>query len=276
MRFCKEYQIDQGIRGFKLGWSFAGPPLMTVYCYFFGHIMIDTGQSHMKNEVVSIAIANGVESIFLTHHHEDHSGNAAAIHSSLGASVYGHSLSREKLKSSYPILPYQKYVWGKTTPVKIDPFPEKIETTLGTMVPIHTPGHSKDHTLFLLPDKGILFSGDLYLADRIKFFRSDENLGEQIDSLKKVTKLNFDLLLCAHNPKLKNGREHLCLKLGFLENFYGEIVDLWVKGWSAKHIFDFLKLKESYFIKYFCCGNVSMLNGVKSAIRHYETYQQHN
>lgn len=139
------------------------------------------------------------------------------------------------------------------------------------MVPLHTPGHSKDHTVFFLPDEGILFSGDLYLGDRIKFFRSDEDMGVQIDSLRKLAHLDFNILLCGHNPKEKNGKTHICSKLDFLENLYGDIIELWEKGASEKQVFRLLKLKESYFIKYFCFGNVSMMNGVRSAIRHHDS-----
>ncbi len=275
MRFCKKYQFDSGIQGIKLGWSALGPPLMTVYCYIIEHIMIDTGQSHMAKEVLNIARQSGVKQVFLTHHHEDHSGNAAVIQKTLDANVYGHGLTREKLKAPYPILPYQKYVWGKTTPVSVEPFPEKIDTPLGKIVLVHTPGHAKDHTVFLLPGKGVLFSGDLYLADHIKFFRSDEDMGTQIDSLKKVLDLDFDVLLCAHCPRQKKGKDHIRTKLEFLEHLYGSIIDLWKKGLSEKQIFNQLKLKEANFTKYFCFGNVSMLNGVKSAIRHYETQEQY-
>ncbi len=271
MRFCKEYKFDRGIRGFQLGWSIAGPPLMTVYFYLFDHTMIDTAQSNMRKEVLTIARENRVKQIFLTHHHEDHSGNAAAIQILLASDVLGHRLSREKLKTSYSILPYQKYVWGKTTPLELEDFTETIETEIGKMFPVHTPGHSKDHTVFFLPDEGILFSGDIYLGDKIKFFRSDENIGLQIDSLRKLALLDFDILLCSHNPKQKNGKNHICAKLDFLENLYGSIIELWKKGFSEKEIFRLLQLKESYFIKYFCFGNVSMINGVRSAIRHHET-----
>jgi len=65
MRFCKTYQFDHGIKGFKLGWSLAGPPLMTVYFYLFDNIMVDTGQSHMEKEVVAIARENNIRNIFL-------------------------------------------------------------------------------------------------------------------------------------------------------------------------------------------------------------------
>ena len=126
MRFCKTYELECGIQGIKLGWSLAGPPIMTVYCYIFDNIMIDTGLSHMEKEVVSIAQENKIERIFLTHHHEDHSGNAAHVNKSIGADVYGHKLTAEKLKNSYSILPYQKYVWGRTTPVSVKSFSQDI------------------------------------------------------------------------------------------------------------------------------------------------------
>ncbi|MCP3943605.1 MAG: MBL fold metallo-hydrolase [Desulfobacteraceae bacterium] len=270
MRICKSYKLDHGIRGFKLGWSLAGPPMMTVYCYLFDHIMIDTGQAHMGQQVLAIARANRVDRIFLTHHHEDHSGNGAMIHKTLKARVFGHSLTAEKLGSPYKILPYQKYVWGKSTPVAVSPISGATKTSLGKMLSIHTPGHSRDHLVYFLPEKGVLFSGDLYLGDRIRYFRADEDLGTQITSLKKVLDLDFDILLCSHNPRQCKGRQHIQNKLDFLEDLYGNIIGLWKTGVPAKKIFKILKLKEDYFIKCFCFGNVSMINGVRSAIRHHE------
>ena len=147
MRLCKKYDF-KGIKGFKLGWSLFGPPLLTVYCYIFDDLMMDTGQSHMQKEALEIAGDHNIKRIFLTHHHEDHSGNAAAIKLGYDTTVFGHPLTKEKMKVSFNILPYQKYIWGKAAPLKIEPVPKKIETALGEMVPVHTPGHSKDHTAF--------------------------------------------------------------------------------------------------------------------------------
>ncbi len=270
MRVCKSYTFDHGIRGFKLGWSLAGPPLMTVYCYIFDHIMMDAGQSHMVKEALAIARENQVNQLFLTHHHEDHSGNGAMIHKKLGIQVFGHPLTVEKLKKPYGILPYQKYVWGSTTPLAVSVFSGATETSLGKMVSIHTPGHARDHVVYFLPEKGVVFSGDLYLGDRIRYFRADEDMGTQIDSLKKIAKLDFATLLCSHSPRPHKGRQHIQTKLDYLENLYGNIIRQWKTGMTEKEIFRVLKLKENYFIKYFCFGNVSMLNGVKSAIQHYE------
>lgn len=253
-----------------MGWSLFGPPLLTVYCYIFDDLMVDSGQSHMQKEALEIAGDYNIKRIFLTHHHEDHSGNAAAIKQCYDTTVFGHLLTKEKMKASFNILPYQKYVWGKTTPLTIEPVPQKIETAWGEMVPVHAPGHSKDHTVYLLKDAGVLFSGDLYLADKIKFFRSDEDLGTQIKSLKKILKLDFDMLLCSHYPKEEQGKKRVEKKLAFLEELYGNIIKFWGKGYTEKQIVRALKLKENYLIKYFCLGNVSMINGVRSAIRHYK------
>jgi len=269
MRICKEYAFGK-VKGFKLGWSPVGPPLMTVYCYRLGDLMVDTGQGHMRKEVLKIAKDYNIKRIFLTHHHEDHSGNAAAIKRANRAGVFGHSLTRSKMAVAFPILPYQKYVWGKSQPLMLEAFPDRIETALGEMVPVPTPGHSKDHTAYLLKDAGVLFSGDLYLADTIKYFRADEDLGAQIVSLRRVLDLDFDTLLCSHFPRLENGKRRIEKKLAFLETLYGDVIRLREKGYAAKRIFKALNLREDYLTKYFCFGNVSMLNGVRSIIRHHQ------
>lgn len=242
---------------------------MTVYCYVFGDVMMDTGQSHMQKEALRIASEHNIRRIYLTHYHEDHSGNADAIKQTLNTDIYGHKITIEKMTTAFNILPYQKYIWGKATPVNIKPTPEKIETVLGEMIPVHTPGHSKDHTSYLIKSEGILFSGDLYLGDKIKYFRSDENMGNQIESLKKILSFDFKVLLCGHSPKRKDGKKHIQRKLDFLQNLYGNIILLWEKGIPEKQIFSSLNLREAYYAKLICFGDVSMLNGVRSAIRHY-------
>ena len=240
---------------------------MSVFCFVLGRTMVDTGLSHMGPEVLTLARAHRVTRILLTHHHEDHSGNADRICRGTGATAFAHDLARAKMKTRYPVLPYQKIIWGRTTPMAISPLPHAVDTELGPLVPIPTPGHSKDHLCYHLPDHGVLFSGDLYLGDRIKFFRSDEDVLEEVASLKKISKLDFDTLLCGHNPKGKKGRAHVLAKLDFLENLCGGIAALHDKGYGEKQIFHRLHLKEDHFIKWFCFFNVSMMNAVRSVVR---------
>ena len=135
------------------------------------------------------------------------------------------------------------------------------------VLPVHTPGHSRDHTVFLEKNNGRLFSGDLYLGDRIKYFRADERITDQIASIKKVLKYDFDALMCAHNPCVRNGRHHLQLKLNFLEDLYGEISALFSFGYSERAIIGVMKDREERKVKLISFGNVSFANIVRSCVR---------
>ncbi|MDO9265026.1 MAG: MBL fold metallo-hydrolase, partial [Desulfosalsimonadaceae bacterium] len=111
----------------KLGWSPVGQPLMTVNCYIAGNVLIDTGQSHMREAVMSLVADHHVAAVLLTHHHEDHSGNIAAIKAAYDLPIMGHPLTALKMRVPYKIFPYQHLMWGATTPVPLDPFPKVFE-----------------------------------------------------------------------------------------------------------------------------------------------------
>ena len=269
MRLLKNYRFGD-VKGVELGWSPFGYPMMTVYLYVVDDLMIDTGLRHMQREVIELAGSGKIRKAVLTHHHEDHSGNAAALKDALGVSVYGHPLTVSKMKADFATFPYQHYMWGKTVPLEMEIVPEVMETTNFKLKAIHTPGHSSDHTVYFEPNRGIIFSGDLYLSDKIKYFRADEMISDQIESLKKILCFDFDIVLCNHYPKFTNGKQRIVSKLQFLEDLYGSIKRIWEEGCPEKRIFRELGLKEQHFIKWFCFGNVSMRNAVRSAIRSFD------
>ena len=250
----------------RLGYGPIGPPLMSVFMYVVDSLAIDTGQPNMARALEGLLIDKSLELIILTHHHEDHSGNAAKISAQHGIPVRGHRLTAEKMHAGFPIRPYQRYVWGKAPPVEVNPLNGVIETDRFTFTPVHTPGHSKDHTVFLEKQQGWLFSGDLYLGERIKFFRADERIADQIASLKKVLALDFDTLFCAHNPCFKNGKQKIKNKLQFLEDLYGNVCRLAEKGYSEKAIIQALDPRNDRGIKLITMGNVSFANMVRSAL----------
>ncbi len=181
--------------------------------------------------------------------------------------VFGHPVTAEKLKNSFSIFPYQLLLFGKTPPVTVHPYPSVIETDRGQLFPIHTPGHSRDLTVYLDKENGRLFSGDLYLSSRIKYFRSDELFSDQISSLKKILEYDFDSLFCALNPYATGGKKRIQDKLDFMENFYGDILLKKQKGHSEKSIIASMKNRESRAMKWFTMGNMSFANMVRSAFK---------
>ena len=258
--------VFEKVEAIQLGYGPIGPPLMTVFMYIVDGLVIDTGQRNMQKEVVELLKQKKLTRILLTHHHEDHSGNAAALGVGHHIPVNAPPLAVEKMRAGFKILPYQRYVWGKAETLSVTPFASTIETDCFKFKPVHTPGHSKDHTVYLEEEKGWLFSGDLYLADRIKYFRSDENLKDQITSLKKVVEFDFEVLFCAHNPCLKDGKSRLKNKLQFLEEFYGQVERLRHNGLSEKEIVKKLDPKKDRLVRLITMGNISFANMVRSAL----------
>lgn len=255
---------------YRLGWSPAGKPLMTVCLYVLDDLMIDTGQPLMKKEVLDIASAHRISKVMVTHHHEDHAGNAGDIHKLTGARILAGSLTAAKIKNSIRIMPYQYLVWGRSSPCEAEIFPDVIEHGDYKLEPIFTPGHAKDHNIFYEKNRGWLFSGDLYIGSRIRFFRSDENLVDQIESIKKACMLDFDVLLCGHNPVFDSGKEALKKKLSFLEDLYGRCHDIWLKGTPINKAVRELSLKEATVVRLLSCGNASLENIIYSAYKSFE------
>ena len=165
------------------------------------------------------------------------------------------------------ILPYQRYIWGKSEDVKVKPLGPLIESSRFTFRPIHTPGHSEDHTVFLEEQNGWLFAGDLYLGERIKYFRSDEKIYDQIDSLKKMRNYDFDALFCAHNPSRDKGKLRLEQKLQFLEDIVGRVQLLKKQGLSDNAIIKRMDSKKDRWVKLMTLGDVSLANMLRSAMR---------
>lgn len=269
MRILKKHDFGE-VQGWELGWSPVGRPLMTTICYLAGSVLIDTGLPHMRSAVIEMVAHERISVVLLTHYHEDHSGNAAAIKSRFNIPVHGSPETVRKLSRPYRIFPYQRLIWGTADPLDVDPLPDTLEQKGMRFEPVDTPGHSRDHTAYLVPDRGWLFSGDLYLSHHIKYFRADEHIGDQIRSLKKVRELEFDALFCGHHPQPENGKDFINRKLQYMEDFYGSVAELAAKGMKTSEVMKTLRLKEAKMIKWICFGNVSMKNMVRSVMQSLE------
>lgn len=254
------------VEAFELGYGFLKKPVMNVHFFVVDDVCIDTAQSLMRKHFLEIISKRKISQVFLTHFHEDHSGNAAAVQKAKKVPVFGHPVTVRKMKEGFGILPYQYYMWGPSERLDMKPLPPFIESPSLSLIPVHTPGHSQDHTSFLEKNEGWLFSGDLYLAPRIKYFRADENMEDTIRSLQTILKLDFQTLFCAHNPEPTEGKKKIREKLEFLRNFYGQVATLYQRGLNEKEIIQHLPYKEVLLVKIMTTGNVSLTRMVQSTI----------
>lgn len=246
-----------------------GRNMQTVYAFRFGNVLIDSAQHNSRANVRTALAGKYPEMIFVTHHHEDHTGNLAWIVKESGAVAMAHALAARKLTRGFTVSPLGRLISGSVekVPVKAIETGRPVQAGKYEVIPVHTPGHTNDHMVYYVPSEGWLFSGDMYVADRIKYFESTEDIGLQMESLHKMVALDFDMLLCSHNPKIHDGKKRLIRKLDLMENFYGEVLRLYNQGMTDTEILKALGRKENYFYKFMTAGQFTSVNMVRSAIR---------
>ena len=225
-----------GVEGIRVG-RFPGAINTTVLVYRIGDALIDAGPPNQWRVLRDFVREKPVKRVILTHHHEDHSGNVRPLQREFGLPVSAPAKAVPLLADGYKIHFYRQVVWGKPLPAKVDPIPEAIELGGGLrLLPIFSPGHSPDMTCFLEPNRGWLFSGDLFVAALPRYLRSDEDFPQQVESLRRIIEHEFDTLFCAHRGVVEKGRQAFRRKLEYLESLRGRARALREKGREVRQI----------------------------------------
>ena len=235
MALCKRMDYDE-VEGARFG-RFNLADNSTAIVYRIGDTIIDTGPPNQWAAVKNYLSEKPIRQVILTHHHEDHSGNAAPISRRFQVPVYIDTKGIRPVSSGFPLKPYQRFFWGRPRPFTPQTMPETIRTGRGhTLVPISTPGHAPDHVCLLEPDRKWLFSGDLFLATRPKLFRADEDLEGEIQSLMKIAACDFNILFCAHKGVVQNGRDRIREKRDYFVELVDTVKKMHAQGQSVKDI----------------------------------------
>ncbi|WP_299459993.1 MBL fold metallo-hydrolase [uncultured Microscilla sp.] len=264
----------QEVKAFKLGHAYWGKPLIWVHVYWLDGLLIDSGQRKMQKHLLALLKDLPVQQIALTHHHEDHSGNIKALQQYYQVPVWAGDKTRQLVASGFKIKNYQKFVFGNMPPTdQLLPLPDQITTDKYQLSPIFTPGHAQDHYAFYEAQQGWLFSGDLYLG-KIKYIRQDENVPQMIASIKKVLQYDFDVLFCAHHPRLTNGKQHMRHKLQYLEDLSGKIHQLHAQGNGIQQIIKKLHRKEIRLGKLITSNDIGVDYLVRSILKDKALHEQ--
>ena len=267
MKIAKKFQY-QDIQGFKFGSSPIGKPTMFSHAYFVDGLLIDTGHRNMRKAALAYLKELPVEQIFLTHHHEDHTANLRPLQQHFQCPSYASEKCVELMKNPPDISFAQWLTWGKTEAnFDIQVTANQIRTNKYTFDLIPIPGHAVDMLALHEPNQGWLFSADLWVNEYIRFFMRPESMKAQITSMKRAAQLDFEVMLCSHNPQFEGGKAKLLKKIQFMEEFYGRAATLYQQGLKAKEIMKQMKLKESWPIRIISGGALSTLNMVKAVIR---------
>ncbi len=224
--------VWQGIR--EMPWN--RPSSMSVYLYLADGLLIDTGSSSLGSESKKFFNENNITQVALTHIHEDHSGMAAWLQEHLNVPVYLHPRSIAKAAVEPEFMEYRREIWGRRPAFKAQTIPQQIISDKYRFEVIDTPGHCRYHKAFLEPEQGWLFTGDLLVNTKPRSVFREENMSEMIESLEKISALDFELVFCSHTGIQKKGPQLCHQKLDYLLDLREKVQELRKKGLEDKEI----------------------------------------
>lgn len=205
---------------------------MQLYLYLVDGLLVDTGAAAYAKRYIPFFKGSHIEQVALTHNHEDHTGLAWWIAAHTDARIWLHSSAVEDAMRDAEVPLYREFYWGLRRAFAAHPYGDTVATRRHEFRVIHTPGHCPDHVVLHEPDRGWLFSGDMFIATRQKIAFKDEDMTATIHSLERMLSLDFDTLFCAHSGVHRNGRELLRQKLSFLKELQESVATLRVQGLS--------------------------------------------
>lgn len=203
---------------------------MAVHSYVIDGVLIDTGSKTLRHEFEPFFKEADFDQIVLTHFHEDHTGNAAILEKEYGAPIFIHQMSTHLTPNETRVPLYRKAVWGGVEPFSSKPLPRTFKSRNDDWTVIDTPGHTKDHVALLNESKGILFTGDLFITPKTKVVIVYENILDTLDSLKKILIFQFEDIYCQHAGRLKKPHQMIQMKIDYLEELEGKILNLRKEG----------------------------------------------
>lgn len=256
----------QGMRTFRMSRRFLGREILPVWCYAVGDTLVDTGLPSLSQPISEFAREARVGRALLTHHHEDHSGNAALL-ASRGVEVLAGPLAAALIAAGLPVRFYQHFLWGKAAPLVPRPIEgERVPLGKREAVVLHAPGHSEDQLAYFVPEEGWLFTGDAFLAEKVKVFRRDEDFAATAATIERFLGLDFDALLCAHRPRFQNGKRALDAKLQWMREMEGHVRRWHGEGDSVGEIVRRLGLSKAGRTYWITFGDVSVHNMIRSIL----------
>lgn len=175
---------------------FTGPGTNTYLVGTGRHpILLDTGQGVeayypiLERTRREVRPSDGFRAIVLTHAHVDHVGGLP------------------RLLSEHGDGPVVKMPWPGHDPGGV-PFTwigdgDVVEAEGATLRALWTPGHARDHLCFLLEEERALFTGDVVLGAGTTVIPDDGDLGDYLDSLRRLRRLDIDVIYPAHGPAIR-------------------------------------------------------------------------
>ncbi len=171
--------------------------------------VIDPGPRDLDHCAAILRAASGrkIDKIMITHSHIDHSPLAKILSEKTGAPIYGFGPHGAGRKGG---LEGEEVEAGADWTYKPDIRVTDNQTITGpdwTITAVHTPGHTANHMCFHLKEENTVFVGDHIMAWATTVISPpDGDVRHYIQSLKKLSDRDPDILIPTHGPWVKNAK----------------------------------------------------------------------
>lgn len=252
----------------KMSREVGGQPLYWVAAYLVDGLLIDTGCKHTAEELVSFLEGQDLKLAVNTHYHEDHVGANYLLKQRFNIKIFAHREAIPQINQIPKLYPYQETIWGYPEPTEVTCLPEKIETAHCRFEVIETPGHCSGHVALVESKKGWCFSGDLFVGERPKVLRPEEDISGYIRSMRKLVEFKTDrlILFTGIGKIVQDGRKSLRSCIEYFEDLSRRAKDLEKRGLSPAAIRDEVFGEESHFVQ-LTGGHYSSENLIRAALR---------
>lgn len=194
-------------------------------CYYYDGLLLDCGPPATADALLAFVESRPLAGVVLSHHHEDHTGAAAALLARRGVPAHIHADGIALVRDGFEQQLYRRIAWGRQPRVTLAPLASTFDGQRERFEVHPTPGHSPDHVCLFVPERGYLFTGDLFLAERLRFLRRDEDLLGLIESLERMAVLPVERVFCAHRGLVKGGTSALHRKAEHLRGLRDGILE---------------------------------------------------
>ena len=207
-------------------------------CYLVGGTLIDSGCAHAAAELVRELGGRKVSLVLHTHRHEDHIGGTGAVrraHPAVQIAAHPETVTVLADPRLQRLHPYRRVMWGWPEPVPARALApgEVVAAPPFRFAVVPTPGHSSDHLCFFEPERGWLFSGDLYVGGRDRALSADADVGAIVASLRRVAELPIARLFPGSARVPDDAAAALAGKIAHYEELGERVVTLRRQGRSV-------------------------------------------
>jgi len=245
-----------------MGSEVDGRIIFSVAAYLIDGLLIDTGCHHTRRELVSYLSDKNISFAVNTHHHVDHIGANKLIKEKLKVPLFAPQESLPIINRKQDIFPYQEKLWGYPEPCEVEAVGDTFATDHYTYQVVRTSGHSRDHVVFFLREKGWLFTGDEFLTEKPNSARKNEDHGRIVKALYKMLALKPELLATSSGEIYRNSPAILERTISYFEEMRDKVHMMRGSGLTSQEI-AFKLFGEETSLKEFTSGQFSRENFIE-------------